>query len=80
MSKYQVDLAFTNYLTYVVEADSVEDAKDKAWTLYESGVEGDPGYKLDLLFAREHGYHFGRSHYEYKKEEQCSQETATVLS
>jgi hypothetical protein len=42
MSKYRVDLAFTQYLTYVVEADSAEDAKDKAWTLYESGVEGDP--------------------------------------
>jgi hypothetical protein len=58
--------------------------------LKESGVSfemesdkvfpGDPGYKPDLLFAREHGYHFGRSHYEYKKEEQCSQETATALS
>jgi hypothetical protein len=42
MEKYRVDLAFTSYLTYEVEADSAGDARDKAWKLYESGVEGDP--------------------------------------
>jgi hypothetical protein len=44
-------------------------------TLRESGVSwelkneriypGDPDYIPDLPFAREHGYHFGRAHYEY---------------
>jgi hypothetical protein len=26
---------------------------------------GDPDYKPDIPFAQEHGYHFGRAHYEY---------------
>jgi hypothetical protein len=26
---------------------------------------GDPDYRADMPFAKEHGYHFGRAHYEY---------------
>jgi hypothetical protein len=46
-----------------------------AETLQEAGIlfelvnekiyPGDPDYEPDIPFAQEHGYHFGRAHYEY---------------
>jgi hypothetical protein len=40
MKRYRVDLSFTNYNTYVVDAENEQDAIDKAAELYDKGEEG----------------------------------------
>jgi hypothetical protein len=40
MKRYRVDLSFTTYNTYYVDAKSEQDAIDKAAGLYDDGAEG----------------------------------------
>jgi hypothetical protein len=40
MKRYRVDLSFTTYNTYYVDAKNAQDAIDKAAGLYDDGVKG----------------------------------------
>lgn len=37
--KYQVELLHESYIMYEVEADNVEEAKDKAWNMLHNDAE-----------------------------------------
>jgi hypothetical protein len=41
MKRYRVDLSFTTYNTYYVDAGNEQAAINKAADLYDDGVEGD---------------------------------------
>lgn len=41
MPKYEVRMVYTGCNTYLVEADSREDAENKAFRRYENGEEGE---------------------------------------
>jgi hypothetical protein len=49
-------------------AEVLQEAEISCDLVNEKIYPGDPDYKPNIPFAQEHGYHYGRAHYEYAGE------------